>query len=72
MKNIPTGPGFWKFFGSLLNNENFKINLGDFIKNTKSKLNFNGTELSWVLMKYEVCKFIISYSKAVAEEEGAR
>ena len=41
MKNLPIGPGFWKFNSSLLNNETFKINLKDFMINTASKLNFN-------------------------------
>ena len=72
MKNIPIGPGFWKSYSSLLNNENFNINLGDFIKNTKSKLKFNDTQLSWEFKKYKICKFIIFYYKAIAKEEGAR
>ena len=72
MTNIPTGPGFWKFNNSLLNNETFKINLRDFIKNTKSKLNFNDTQLNRVLLKHEIRKFIISYSKAIAKEERAK
>ena len=41
MKNIPNEPGFWKFNSSLLNNETFKINSKDFVKNTKSKLTFD-------------------------------
>ena len=72
MRNIPIGPGFWKFNSSLLNNETFKINLRDFIKNTNSKLNFNDTQLNWELLKYEIRKFIISYSKVIAKEERAR
>ena len=72
MKNIPIGPGFWKFNSSLLNNETFKINLRNFIKNAKSKLNFNDTQLNWELIKYEIRKFIISYSKAIAKDERAR
>ena len=72
MTNIPTGPGFWKFNNSLLNNETFKINLRDFIKNTKSKLNFNDTQLNRVLLKHEIRKFIISFSKAIAKEERAK
>ena len=72
MRNIPIGPGFWKFNSSLLNNETFKINLRDFIKNTKSKLNFNDTQLNWELLKHEIRKFIISYSKVIAKEERAR
>ena len=46
MKNIPIVPGFWEFNSSLLNNETFKINLRDFIKNAKSKLNFNDMQLN--------------------------
>ena len=53
----------------LLNNETFKINLRDFIKNIKSKLNFNDTQLNWELLKYEIHKFITSYSKAITKEE---
>ena len=70
MRNIPIGPGFWKFNSSLLNNETFKINLRDFIKNTK--LNFNDTQLNWELLKYEIRKFIISCSKVIAKEERTR
>ena len=72
MRNIPIGPGFWKFNSSLLNNETSKINLRDFIKNNKSKLDFNDTQLNWELLKYEIRKFIISYSKVIAKEERAR
>ena len=71
MKNIPIETGFWKFISSLLNNETFKINLKDFIKNTKSKLNPNETRLNWELLKYDICNFIISYSKVIAKEERA-
>ena len=46
MKNIPVGLHFWKFNSSLLNNETFKTDPRDFIKNTKSKLNFNDTQLN--------------------------
>ena len=52
--------------------KHFKTNLRDFIKNTKSKINFNDTQLNWELLKYEIRKFIISYSKVIAKEERAR
>ena len=42
------------------------------MKNAKSKLNCNDTQLNWELLKYENCKFIISYSKAIAKDERAR
>ena len=56
MKNIPNGSGFWKFNNSLLNNRNVKKNVKDFIKNTKSKLNLNDTQLNWGWLKYNICK----------------
>ena len=42
------------------------------MKNTKYKLNPNDTQLNWRLLKYDVCKFIISYSKAIAKEERVK
>ena len=63
MKNISNRPGIWKFSISLLNNETFKINLKNFIINTKSKLNLNATQLNWESLKYDIRKFIIFYSK---------
>ena len=70
--NIPISSGFWKFNSSLLNNETFNLNLRISMKNAKSKLKFNDTQLNWELLKCEIRKFIISYSKAIAKEERAR
>ena len=56
----------------LLDNETFKINLKDFTKNTKSKLNPNNIQLNWELLKYDIRKFMISYSKVIATGERAR
>ena len=72
MKNILYGTSLWKFNSSLLNNEAFKINLKDFIKNNKSKLNLNDIQLNLELLKYNIRNFIISYSKAIAKEERIR
>ena len=72
MKTIAFGPGFWKLNSLLLDIETFKINLREFMKNFENKLNFNDTQLNWDLLKYEICRFIISYSKAIAKEERAR
>ena len=44
----------------------------NFTKNTKRKLNPNDTQLNWELLKYDIRKFIISYSKVIAKEERAR
>ena len=70
--NIPISSGVWKFNSSLLNNETFNLNLRNSMKNAKSKLNFNDTQLNWELLKCEIRKFIISYSKVIAKEERAR
>ena len=72
MKNTPNRPGFWKFSNSLLNSETIKINIKDFMKDRKSKLNFNDTELNWELLKKDIRKVIIFYSKPMAKEEKAR
>ena len=72
MKTTAFGPGFWKLNSLLLDSETFKINLRGFMKNIKNKLNFNDTLLNWDLLKYKICRFIISYSKAIAKEERAR
>ena len=56
----------------LLDNETFKINLKHFTKNTKSKLNPNNIQLNWELLKYDIRKFMISYSKVIATEERVR
>ena len=71
MKNVPNGPGFWKFSGLFMNNETFKINVRDFIRNTKSKLNLNESNFNWKLLKYDIDKVITSYSKAITKEGKA-
>ena len=43
-----------------------------FIIKTKSKLNFNDTQLNWGLLKCKIWKFIISYSKAIAKGESSK
>ena len=54
--------------------ETFEINLKDFIKNIKSKLNFSDSQLNWELMEYDILrilttiKSIISYFKAIAKK----
>ena len=60
MNNIPNGKSFWKFNSSLSKNETFKINLKDFIKNSKIKLNLNDIQLNLELLKYNIRKFTIS------------
>ena len=54
-----------------MNNETFKINVRDFIRNTKSKLNLNESNFNWKLLKYDIDKLITSYSKAITKEGKA-
>ena len=42
------------------------------MKDRKSKLNFNDTKLNWELLKKDIRKVIIFYSKPMAKEEKAR
>ena len=42
------------------------------MKNTKGELNLNDTQSNWGLLKYDIRKFRISYSKAIAKEERTR
>ena len=72
MKNMTIGPDFLKFNSALLNNVIFKVNLRDFIENTKIKLNFNDTQLNWEFLKYEIRKFIVSYPKVIAKRRKSQ
>ena len=47
MRNISVGPGFLKFNNTLLNKETFKVNLRDIFFKSKSRLNYNDTQLNW-------------------------
>ena len=64
------GPSFWKFNNSLLENEKYIIELTHKIKSYKNNLNENNItspQLRWELLKYEIRKFSIHFSKNLAK-----
>ena len=54
------GKGFWKFNSSLTKDQNY-------ICTTNESL--NNRQLKWELLKYEVRKFTINYTKQIAKEK---
>ena len=68
-----TGPGFWKFNNSLLNNEEFVTNLKFFLLQAKEK--HSGTSdkrLYWEMIKMEIRDFCIRFSKRLAKSKKSR
>ena len=64
LPEVPKGPSHWKFNTSLLEDDNYvtslKYKIADWIEIYKNIENLN---TKWELLKYEVRKFSISYSK---------
>ena len=69
-KNTITGKGFWKFNSSLTKDQNYIIEIKKLIRNfsNKNESPFN-RQLKWELLKYEVRKFTIKYTKNLAKEK---
>ena len=68
-----TGPGFWKFNNSLLNNEEFVTNLKFFLLQAKEK--HSGTSdkrLYWEMIKMEIRDFCIRFSKRLSKSKKSR
>ena len=63
------GPGYWKFNKSLLDNPVFIENAKNLISDLKqSQRNSIQKQANWELMKYEIRKYCIKYSKAKAKD----
>ena len=64
------GKGFWKFNSSLTKGQNYIIEIKKLIRSfcTTNESLYN-RQLKWELLKYEVRKFTINYTKQVAEEK---
>ena len=61
----------WKFNSTLLSDPIFKTSLKDNISNTINSYEPNfSPHLKWELLKYEIRKFSISYSKTKAQEKN--
>ena len=68
-KNHIHGHGFWKFNSSLLSDQNYVRKIKNLIQTFDSNQNFiSNAQLKWELLKYEIRKFTINYSKKLAKE----
>ena len=64
------GTGLWKFDSSLINDQNYKTEIEKLIRNISNENKFLlNRQLKWELLKYEVGKFTIKYTKHVAKEK---
>ena len=69
---IPKGPGIWKFNNSLIFDRNFVKEIKCFIHDTKKTLlteDVFDKQSQWEILKYEIRKFPIRYSKVIAKEK---
>ena len=69
------GPSFWKFNNSLLENEEYITEITQTITEYKNELdvcNITNPQLRWELLKYEIRKFSIYFSKKLARERRSR
>ena len=65
------GPSFWKFNNSLIDNKDYILSLQKKLKIVKSELdqeNILNPQLWWDLIKYEIRKFSIKFSKDIAKK----
>ena len=64
------GTGLWKFNSSLTKDQNYKTEIKKLIRNFSNENEFLlNRQLKWELLKYEVRKFTIKYTKHVAKEK---
>ena len=71
-KDSERGPGLWKFNKSLLKNSNFVSNLRDYIEQFKiNNIRATDKRLNWELLKYEIRKFSMDFSKKAAKDRRA-
>ena len=61
----PRGPSLWKFNASLLNDSNYKTLMKEKLKQWTCEYNFEDKRVKWEILKYEIRKFTISYSKRI-------
>ena len=71
--NKSSGPGFWKFNNSLLDNEEFVTHLKFFLTHAKEKhRDTNDKRLYWEMIKMEIRDFCIRFSKRLAKTKRKR
>ena len=63
------GAGFWKFNSSLIKDALYKTGLIDLIRTFITNTSLENKQVKWELLKYEVKKFTIAYSKKAAKQK---
>ena len=69
--HLQKGSGFWKYNSSLNKDPIYKQNLRPLIRDFLENNQDQNTQLKWELLKYEVKKFTIDYTKKIAKEKRA-
>ena len=66
---VPKGSGFLKFNSSLINDPAYNIGITDLISDFFDTNSFYNIQLEWELLKYEIKKFSIEYSKKTVKQK---
>jgi hypothetical protein len=69
--HLQKGPGFWKYNSSLNKDPIYKQNLRTLIRDFLEDNRDLNKQVKWELLKYEVKKFTMTYSKKIAKEKRA-
>ena len=69
-KGCLRGKGIWKFNSSLTKDQDYIIEIKKMIRSfcTANK-SLSNRQLKWILLKYEVRKFTVNYTKQIAKEK---
>ena len=72
-QDITLGKGFWKFNGSLVQDEDYVSQMKEYISQIKGELegtqNTFNDQFKWEFLKYEIRKFTINFSKLKARKK---
>ena len=72
-KEVPRGPGFWKFNNTLLNDDNYIQQIRRTYPETRTKYEYIQEKRAlWELLKMELRSVTISYAKGKAKETSKR
>ena len=72
-KEVPRGPGFWKFNNTLLNDDNYIQQIRRTFPETRAKYEYiQDKRTLWELLKMELRSVTISYAKGKAKETNKR
>lgn len=64
----PKGPNFWKFNSSLLNDKNYTDEMLTKLQIWRDNYDIEDKQIKWELLKYEIRKYTIEYSKKKKRE----